>query len=793
MKVPCRWLADYVDIDVSEKGVSHLAERLTLAGLEVEAMERSGRVEGAIVGRVLSHKPHPNSDHLSICVVDRGTEEVELVCGAANVVDGRTVPVVGVGGKLPGGLVIEERDIRGVPSPGMICSKAELGLEQSSGGIWNFEESLRLEPGTDLMDLLEFDDYVLDIKVTSNRPDCMGIYGIAREVAAVMKVPLHQPSDSFATSDLPAGDSFQVEIDDPTDTPRYTVTYMSGIQIGASPLKLQHRLLKAGMRPLSNVVDVTNYVMLELGYPLHAFDADRLAGRILVRRARLGERFQTLDGVERELSADVLMITDNDGGLAIAGVMGGERSEITDGTRNVLLEAACFNPVTIRRSARSTAIRSEASQRFERGVDPEGIPGAAARTTNMLQGLLECKVHSRMVDAYPEKRERKEIRFRPSRAGRLLGAEFSAPKAAEILGRLGIEVDGEGDELLARVPTYRSDLTREVDLIEEVGRINGYDELPSAPPRAVLHIGKKESIELYKDSVRGILCGLGLDEVITGGFDDEKWRNALRLEDDDLLGIRNPMTTGQKALRRSLLPGILSVIEANLSRRVVGGMIFEMGRIFSASHGETESLAGALFGRRGIPLGGKEEHDLLTAKGILGGLWSSLGLNEVEIDTDKIPGSLREGCGGWITLNGDRVGILGEATPSVYGHLPTLSRVILFDMDLNKLHSFARPERLFRSLPRFPASLRDLSVIAPIDLPEREIRQVIGSEDAVERVLLYDLYSGDQVASGYRSLTYEVTLRDLRRTLTDEQVASTISSIEKRLRKLGVELRAQRG
>lgn len=790
MKVPCRWLAEYVDIEVSKEGVEHLAQRLTLAGLEVEGITFTGRVHGAVVGRVLFQRSHPNSDHLSLCRLDIGSGEVEVVCGAPNVVEGASVPVITVGGELPGGFKIEERKIRGVVSAGMICSKAELGLEERSSGIWNFEAGLELAPGTDLSELLEFDDYILDIKVTSNRPDCMGIYGIAREVAAITGRPLKPLVADFCESPPATAERFAIEIEDDADTPRYAAHLMSGICVGPSPLFMQHRLLKAGMRSLSNVVDVTNYVMLELGHPLHPFDAEMVAERILVRRARAGERFRTLDGVERELSEEVLMITDLEKGLAIAGVMGGERSEIEEKTTSVLLEAAAFGPITIRRSARSVGIRSEASQRFERGVDPEGIPLAAARAVHLLQEMTGCRVHQGMIDAYPKARRPRTIRLRPFRAAALLGVDLNRSQVAEILERLQIEVTEDDGDLVTRVPTFRGDLTREVDLIEEIGRIYGYDRLPSTSPRATLRMGRKDPIELYKDRVRTILTGLGLSEVVTDGFDKAQWRRSLLLSDNDLVTVCNPMIAGQGVLRGSLLPGILFVVELNLNHRVDGGMLFEVGRVFSQEHGERESLAGALFGRTGIPLHGKEEVDPAEAKGILTDLFAGLNVELARIVADEVPCFLHPGRGGRLVIDTETIGLFGELAPTVRDLLPGRPRVILFELDLKELYRRGGGQRVFTPLPRFPASKRDLSLLSPIDLPEEEIRGAIRAEAQVEHVLLYDLYQGEQVATGCKSLTYEVSLRAADRTLTDEEVSSIIARIEKRLAKLGVRLRA---
>ncbi|MEA3238410.1 MAG: phenylalanine--tRNA ligase subunit beta, partial [Candidatus Bipolaricaulota bacterium] len=786
---PCRWLAEYVDIEITEEGIKRLAERLTLAGLEVEEIICVPSVTGAFVGRVLSSAPHPNSDHLSLCHLDIGSDEIDVICGANNVVEGRLVPVITVGGELPGGFKISERKLRGVTSHGMICSKAELGLEAKSEGIWNFDDSLDLPLGTDINELLEFDDYVLQIKVTSNRPDCMGIYGIAREVAAItgnklrpLNLSIHESGPSIDE------EGFSIVVEDNKDTPRYTGRLMSGIHVAASPLRVQHRLLKAGMRPLANVIDITNYVMLELGQPLHPFDADRIGKTITVRRAHSGDKFRTLDDVERDLTKDVLMITDENGGLAVAGVMGGERSEIRADTTRVLLESASFEASTIRRSSRVLGLRSEASQRFERRVDPQGVIDAADRTAHLLQDLFGCRVHTGVIDSAPGRLPDTALRLRTERVRSLLGIDVDRDEIARLLGRLKIATEADNEELIATIPSFRSDLDREVDLIEEVGRLYGYDRFPSIPPRGLLKLGKKDTVELYKDRVRNILTGLGMNEVITDGFDKITWRETLGLAGDDMVSVRNPMIASQKSLRASLLPGLLSVVEANLNQRIDGGMIFEVGRVFSAAYGESESLAGVLFGRANLPLHGKEEVDLLAAKGIITNLLSTLDV-PMTIDPAKIP-FLHPGRAGEIDAGKERIGLFGELAPQIADSLPGQPRAILFEINLDKTRQFAQENETFTPLPRFPMSKRDLSLLAPNDLPEKTIRDTIRSEKIVEQILLYDLYQGEQVGSGKRSLTYEISLRASDRTLTDEQVTKAIARVEKKLAKISVTLRS---
>lgn len=798
MRVPCRWLAEYVDIGVGEDESVHgiervaeqLAERLTMAGLEVEEIIPTGRLTGVVVGRVIESRPHPRSDHLSLCRLDLGKEEVEVVCGATNVVVGATVPVATVGGELPNGLRITERKLRGTISRGMILSKEELGLEERSTGIWNFDRSLDLALGTDLASLLEYDDIVLDITVTSNRPDCTGIYGIAREAAAITGKPLRPLACEFDESLPSVGESYTVEVEDSGDAPRYTARLMSGITVAPSPLWMQHRLAKAGMRPLSNVVDVTNYVMLELGRPLHPFDADLVREQISIRRARRDERFQTLDGIERSLTEDVLMITDLDGGLAIAGVMGGERSEISPQTTRVLLEAAAFDQAVIRCSSRAIGLRSEASLRFERLIDFEGVPRASARAAHLLQRLTGCRVHQGLVDSTPIMSPPVLLSLSPTRVTSLLGIDLDRAELREILGRLEISTVEAGEDLTATIPSFRTDLVREVDLIEEIGRIYGYDRFPSTPPQALLCIGKKDPVEICKDRVREILTGLGLSEVVTDGFDKTGWRQTLLLSDDDLVAVRNPMISGQRMMRGSLLPGILSVVETNLNQHGGGGMIFEVGRVFSRTHGEREAIAVALFGRTGMPLQGKEEVDLAAAKGILTNLLTGLNLKKMRIATDSGAPFLHPGRGGAVIGERESLGPFGELAQEISSLLSAAPRVIVFELDLDRIRRQAGGQPAFSPLPRYPSSKRDLSLLCPLNLPEEEIGAAIRSEEMIESALLYDLYHGEQVKEEEKSLTYEISLRAPGRTLTDREIGEVIDRVEARLKKLGASVRS---
>ncbi|TFH09468.1 MAG: phenylalanine--tRNA ligase subunit beta [Candidatus Atribacteria bacterium] len=789
MKVPCRWLTDYVTIDVTQGSVDQLARRLTLAGLEVEGIEQTGSVRGAVVGHVKTCQGVPDSDHLSLCTVDVGSQTVEIVCGAPNVAAGMTVPVVLPGGELPGGFKIEQRKIRGQVSHGMICSKAELGLEDKSEGIWEFPADLNLVIGTDLNELFEFDDFILDIKVPSNRPDCASIYGIAREVAALLDRPLAALDTSVEETLPPVTDIVHIEIEDAKDTPRYTAKLMEGIRVGASPLHMQHRLLKAGMRPLSNVVDATNYVMLELGYPLHPFDANLVNQPIVIRRASEGETFRTLDSKDHTLSSEVLMIADQQGGVALAGVMGGERSEIRPETSRVLLEIASFFGYRIRKSARSVSLRSEASQRFERDLNPETIPFVAKRATHLIQKLTGCQVHSGLADAYPAPVEAVTLRLRPQRAVALLGIDVDQKACLDILARLNLPAQAEGDAIRVLVPAHRSDLEREVDLIEDIGRVYGYDRLMSKTPSAVLRVGRKGRVERDKDLVREALVGLGMVEVITDGFDNRTWREILGQPADDLIRIANPMTQGQTALRNSLVPDLLAVIQTNLSQGVDGGMIFEWSRTFSQSGGEQETLAGALFGRTGVALRGKEMISLPLAKGILDQLFAKMNLHGVEVVPVQTPSFLHPSQSAWFEQAGSRIGFMGALDPSMIEHFAIQVPIVVFEFSGAELTQDTERTVRYEKMSQFPPSKRDLSVSAPSALPEERIREILLAEPAVHSALLYDRYQGEQIAADKTSLTYELAFRATDRTLTDEDVALAIDRISKGLLALDVHLR----
>ena len=795
MRAPLRWLSEYVDLP--EVPVEALCERLTVAGLEVERVEHL-EAEGVVVARVEAVEPHPRADALHVCTVDTGSGAKTVVCGAPNVVPGAVVPLALPGARLPGG-TLSEATIRGVRSEGMILSRQELGLEAKSAGIWNLPDGLA--PGSDLAPLLELPDTVLVLKITSNRPDLLGILGIAREISALYRTAFREPELRFPEAGPRAGDLTAVEVEDPADCPRYVARVLRGVDGRPSPLSLEARLLKAGMRPRSLVVDGTNYVLLELGHPLHAFDHGRLAeGRIVVRRARPGERIRTLDGVHRELSPEVLVIADARRPVAVAGVMGGEETEVGSGTRDVLLEAAAFSPARVRRGSRALGLRTEASLRFERDLSPETADLASRRLCALLARLAPLEIARGAVDVYPRPVRPHAVSLRKARVAEVLGVEIPSTEVASGLARLGLALEDRGKAWTVTMPPFRRDLGREIDLLEEVARLYGYDRIPAVAPRVVPRVAAKDEREAFADRVREVLAGLGLLEAYTPGLVPAAEAEVL---------LRNPLAQGWDGLRASLLPGLLGAVRANLEAQAPGVALFEVGRVFLRQGGEVveEDRVGiVLAGRTGRPLAGKEDYAPAHLKGILDGLLAALRVERVTLgDTDDPRLHPYRRAGVYLhtrrplpvargatqpTVPGSQalIGWIGELAPSLTAGLPGERRVLFLELSLEPLRAAARAP-MHRPLPKAPASKRDLSLLVPESVPEGSVRAAILAEPLVESAFLYDLYQGEGVPPGHVSLTYEVAFRDPDRTLASEEVEAAVGRILARLQPLGARIR----
>lgn len=769
--ISLRWLREFADLpDDGEE----IAEALSNLGHEVEGRQRvEAPFSGVVVARVLAVHPHPRADKLRLARLDTGSGEQEVVCGAWNFTAGAIVPLSTVGSVLAGGLRVGEREIRGVPSRGMICSEAELGLGEESSGILVLGDGFPV--GSDFAACLPYPDVLFAVTTTSNRPDAMSIYGLARDLAAHYRLPLRHPSAEVGPTGAPT--TGRVVVEDAARCPRFTAREIRGLTIGPSPLWLRLRLRHAGVRPISNVVDVTNYVMLELGQPLHAFDLDLVSEETLVvRRARPKERLTTLDGVERRLSTEDLLIASPAGPLALAGIMGGASSEVRPETSRVFLEVAHFAAPGILLSGKRHGLRTEAGARFERGVDPALPPIASARAARLIADLSGGEVADGFIDHCPTPIEPWVVPLPRAEPARLLGAELGAEHIQDLLTRLGFIVSG-GDPWQVTVPTYRPDVTRPADLVEEIARLHGYDEFPSRLPKGV-----GEGLPVWEQRrrlVRRTLVGAGCYEVLTFPFQGRDEVGALGLPEGDprrsLVRVRNPLSEEQAFLRTSLIPGLLQSLRANAARGRGDAAVFEMGRVFFPSGGELpdqpQRVAFVLTGRLPGPRweGEPPERDAGDAVGIWEVLAAALGLDyRIEQAAEPV---FHPGRAGRVILGGAVAGTVGEVHPAVAARFGLTGRVALGDFDLDALVG-AVPARRFAAPSPYPPVVFDLAFDLAEEVPAAallaEVRTAAGP--SLERVEVFDVFRGPPLGEGRKSLAIRLTFRDPRRTLADEDL-----------------------
>ncbi len=734
MRVPLEWLKQYVDIEL---GVDELADLLTNSGSAVEGVEYPGRgVRGVVVGRVGATRPHPRADRLTLCDVDWGEGVREIACGAPNVREGLLVAVAAPGSTLADGRSIGEATIKGVVSHGMLLSGEELGLNDDASGILELEEGLPL--GASLAELFGLDQAVLDLEITPNRPDCLCMLGMAREVAALTGVTWRLPELRLDETGEPVDRGFSVEILDPELCTRYVARIIEEVDIRPAPLWMQRRLKLAGVRAISNVVDVTNYVMLETGQPLHAFDAEKVReGRVIVRQARDGEEMVTLDGVSRRLHPPALLICDPGGAIALAGVMGGENTEVSGDTRTVLLESAHFAPISIARTAREQELPSEASYRFERGVDPAGCLRAADRAAYLMQEHAGGKVRRGAVDALPSAIVPVEVDLRLQRAERLLGLGLEMPWVAGTMRGLGLEVVRENPSdgtMRLRVPTYRPDLEREVDLIEEIARIYGYSRVEPTLPASRSRNGGLNGEQRDERRLRELLTGLGLHEVITYSFVSPE-RNDLfsRGREREALKLANPLSEEAGEMRTSLYPGLVGTLLHNFNRHQIDLGIFETGKVFHRVSGEKlpreDRLLGVALMGDWTPRQWEAEavpEDFFTVKGIWENLLESLRLEGAALEPLRVP-YLHPSLAAGLTVQDRRVGEMGVLHPLMLKRLGLPEGVAVLQVDLGALFALPRAAGLYREIPRFPAIQMDLSLVVKEEVPVGELLGVIRS------------------------------------------------------------------
>ncbi len=791
MQVNLNWLKEFVSIKESPE---RLAELLTMAGLEVEELERVGvDYQGVVAAKILDVKPHPEAPNLSVCQVDTGEGTVQVVCGAPNALPGVIAPLAPPGSRIAKGREVGVQEIRGVRSEGMLLAEDELGLTEDHSGIMELPEQTL--PGTPLESVLPLADWVFDIGLTPNRPDCASVIGIAREVAAITRRRFRLPEVTVSEEGPPVAEITSVTVLDTQGCPRYAARVIKEIELGPSPFWLRYKLHLCGIRGINNVVDVTNYVLLEMGQPLHAFDLDRLRGRrIVVKRAEEGTLFTTLDGQTHRLGSHVLMIWDGERPVALAGIMGGLNSEIFEGTRDVLLESAYFDPITIRRGAKSLGLSTESSYRFERGIDIEGVTRAIDRAASLIQSLAGGKVAKGIIDVYPNKFVPPAISIRTSRTNQILGARLSGKVIKSRLGDLGMKVVSKGRGLYeVSPPSYRVDIQREVDLIEEVARMVGYHNIPVTIP-SIRASGEGERREdLLKSKIKEIMRGMGFSEVITYSFISPDSVEQLGLgELNGFVKIMNPLSREQSVMRTSLIPGLLSTLRGNLARGERGVKIFEWGKVFHNSGEELPREEYWLGACECGPFMAKPWYekeravDFFDIKGAAELLLESLGISSISFSRDARHPSYQPDLSARVYCGDKLLGRCGKVLAKVLEEYEIEEpETFLLELEISALLEVMPRERRFTPIPKYPAVYRDLSIVLPKEVESARVISIIrevGGE-LVEWVDVFDYFEGGKLAPQEKALAFRICYRSKEGTLEGEFVnrlhGSIIKAIEK--------------
>ena len=796
MRAPVRWLKDYVSFDDAPEV---LGDRLTMAGIPVEGIERPCEgLRNIVTGLIRSVDPHPNAERLSVCQLDLGDKTVKIVTAATNVRAGQIVPVALSGAILADGKKIEAADFRGILSEGMLCSAEEiLGdtkiiAPEKRDGIYVLPADTKL--GQDIRPVMGLDDVTLEFELTANRADCFSVLGIAREIGVLTGNRAVRPMLNLQEKGQgKASELATIEIREPDLCKRFCARILTNVRIGESPLWMQHRLQAAGMRPISNVVDVTNFVMLELGQPMHAYDYSLLAKHsIIVRRAVDGEKLTTLDGVKRELNSEMLVIADAVQPVGIAGVMGGLATEVSSSTKTVLLEAAAFYGPSVRRTSRGLGLRSEASGRFERGVDVAAIPLAIDRAVQLLAEMGACDVVPGIIDVYPKAVLPAQFDFTPQWINRYLGADIPAETMVDILQKLEFTVKAGSESITVTAPTWRHDVTGPVDIAEEVSRIYGYDNIPSTRPVGPLHAGGASRQNNLIDTARDLMTGFGFCETLSFSFSHPSFFDHLRLPADsplrNAIPIMNPITDEFPVLRTTLMAGLLETVARNLSRKNDDLKIYEVGTTHHAlrlpldSHPEeVYRLCGAMVGRRyGAEWCHSRDHvDFFDAKGTVESLLTGLGISGWKVAISQFtwlhPGKQAEFKVGEVA-----VATVGALHPSVQEAFGISRPVYLFKINLTELSPLCSAgSKAYSPLPKYPSITRDMALVLPESVPAADVLAAVRNAggDLLVESRLFDVYTGDRVEKGTRSLAISLVFRAADRTLTDEQVDVPIGQL----------------
>ena len=805
MNTTMSWIRAYVpDLDVTAQ---EYTDAMTLTGTKVEGFTRlDADLSGIVIGQIKSIEPHPDADKLIVCQVDVGTKTIQIVTGAPNVHVGDKIPVVLDGGSVagnhdgkmtPGGIRIKKGKLRGVESDGMLCSIEELGStremypEAPEYGIYIFPEDAVV--GEDAVHALGLDDVVFEYEITSNRVDCFSVVGIAREAAATFGKPFYPPVVTPTGNDENAADYIKVTVKDPDLCPRYTARVVKNIKIAPSPKWMQRRLAAAGIRPINNLVDITNYVMEEYGQPMHAFDYDQIAGHeIIVRRAEKDEKFTTLDGIERTMDENVLMICDGEKSVGIAGIMGGENSMITDDVKTMLFEAACFDGTNIRLSSKRIGLRTDASSKFEKGLDPNNALAAINRACQLIEELGAGEVVGGVVDVYTTRKEEVRVPFEPEKINALLGTDVPAEKMLEYLQKVELAYDSETGEIVA--PTFRADIFRTADLAEEVARFFGYDNIPVTLPAGSAAMGGKTLKMEIEAVAREVARYAGFSQGMCYSFESPKVFDRLRLPKDaperTTVKISNPLGEDFSIMRTTPLNGMLTSLAYNYNHRNKNVRLFELGNIYLPKAVPVTELPDE---RMQFTLGMYGEGDFFTMKGVVEEFLEHVGIGDRKVyDTSDKKPYLHPGRQADIIAGGVKIGYLGEVHPKVASSYGIGDRAIVAVLDLPKVIEMSSFEIKYHGIARFPAVTRDISMLVPKTVLSGQIEDLLWQRGGklLEEVHLFDIYEGVQVKSGFKSMAYSLQLRAADHTLEEAEINSVMKKIWNGLEHMNIEIRS---
>lgn len=803
MQVSIKWLKDYIDFTETPE---QLADKLTMAGIPVENVVDPGEgLEKVVTGRIEKLEPHQNSDHLQICTMNVGlAENIIIVTGAQNVAEGQVVPVAMVGAHLPNGMKISKGKLRGVASNGMLCSAQELKLdleklpEEQKTGIFILPSDTPV--GIPAKDVLGLNDVVLEFELTANRADCFSVFGLVREIAAITGNKPHFPEIKVNEDDnTKLNDIFSVEIADPDLCSRFSTRMLKNVKIGPSPEWMQQRLEGAGIRSINNVVDVTNFVMIELGHPMHAYDYDKITGKKLIaRRAIEGEELHTLDDTSRKAKGEMLVIADSEKAAGLAGIMGGFETEITDTTTTVVLESADFYGPCIRRTARACGLSSEASGRFERGVDSETTIKALDRAAQLLQEMGACTVCEGIVDVYPNPKQANYVTFTPEQINNHLGTNIAKDVMLNIITSVGFDVTkDENDEITVKVPSWRNDVTCMADISEEIARLHGFDKIKSTLPNGVSMQGTQSAKQTFIDKVKASLSSQGLYETISFALTNEETFNKLNIPQDSPLRkavpIMNPLSDEYPLVRTTLLSSIFDNLARNLARKNDDVALFEVGSVFfpkalpvTELPDEVVKIAGAITGRRNSQ-GWNQTNDMVDfydAKGIIEELLANLRVTRYTVEAGTHY-AMHPGKTALFKKGRDVIATVGEVHPAVLSAYGITKPVYIFELDATTVMKYMAKDLKYKALPKYPATSRDLAMLVDVDVNAADIEKAMtkAAGQNLTQITLFDVYTGKQVEEGKKSLAFSLTFQSNDKTLTDAEIDPAIEKIVAKLQK----------